>query len=100
MFDDSTCIRFYFRVLATDGHWLWNGSKNRAGGYGFFSWNGKQGYAHRFSYELHKGPIPDGLEIMHSCDIPECVYPEHLFTATHSENMQDMVHKQRHGRQK
>jgi hypothetical protein len=72
------------------GCWLWLGN---IGGiprypYGVFYCRGtKTVYAHRLSYELHKGPIPEGLEIDHLCRNPLCVNPDHLEAVTHAENL-------------
>lgn len=65
-------------------------------GYGLIRFGGKTRLAHRVSYEIHKGPIPEGNVIMHTCDNPRCVRPEHLKAGTQSENMKDMANKKRH----
>lgn len=71
--------------------WKWRGAKLKHG-YGRYS-GGL--LAHRITYELLVGPIPEGLLVLHSCDNPECTNPKHLFLGTHSDNAKDMVLKGR-----
>src|SRR3990167_7214399 len=66
----------YIPVTET-GCWLWERGCNRAG-YGYFSVNGKQTAAHRFSYETFRAPIPPTLTIDHLCRVRPCVNPDHL----------------------
>lgn len=73
---------------------VWVGSRDRRG-YGYTSDGTKTVKAHRLSYQVHKGPIPDGLLIMHSCDNPPCVNPAHLSVGTVRENALDAVAKGR-----
>lgn len=81
-------------IEKTDGCWLWTGSRT-SDGYGGIRVCGKSVGAHRVAYELFVAPIPDGLHVLHRCDTPNCVRPEHLFLGTHADNMSDMATKGR-----
>lgn len=76
------------------GCWLWGGGK-RGPDYGGFSFEGRHEAAHRISYILHHGKIVDDLKVCHTCDVPLCVNPEHLFLCTQKENVEDAVRKGR-----
>jgi hypothetical protein len=93
--------RFWAKVLRTNGCWLWTGAATPYGKFtaGRLADGTRQTIlAHRFSYEIEFGPIPEGLFLLHSCDTPPCVRPQHLSPGTHAENMEDMASKLRHGR--
>lgn len=86
--------RFWSHVQKTPTCWLWQGYCI-ADGYGSMSVGPKPTAAHRYSFELHKGPVPDGLFVCHSCDVRNCVNPDHLWLGTLSDNNRDMALKGR-----
>lgn len=96
-------VRFWAKVDkgGANGCWVWTAStfRNR-NGYGKFnagsSHDGNRTvYAHRFSFESVNGKIPDGLDVLHSCDNPPCVNPDHLRLGTAADNAGDMVRRRR-----
>lgn len=87
--------RLLENVLVTScGCWLWLGSTND-GGYGKFKVDGRTIRTHRFSYQHYKGKIPRGKLVCHSCDVPLCCNPAHLWLGTPKENSEDMCAKDR-----
>lgn len=82
------------------GCWLWLGSPRGANGYGRIVVDGVVNPAHRFSWTLHYGPIPPDKYVLHRCDTPLCVNPDHLFLGTHKDNSDDKVKKGRQARGK
>jgi hypothetical protein len=90
--------RFWAKVeKMPDGCWVWQAARS-VSGYGLLAPSGGvrgDRRAHRVSWELHNGPIPAGLWVLHSCDNPPCVNPDHLFLGTRSDNMRDCASKGR-----
>ncbi len=94
--DARLIARFMAKVtVSPSGCWEWQGEIMNSG-YGRFAFKGRtRTMAHRASYLLFVGPIPEGYFVLHRCDHPRCVRPEHLFTGTAVDNMQDMLRKGR-----
>lgn len=94
--DESARERFNRKVDKREsGCWEWGGGKYPSG-YGYFWINGQNRRAHRVSYVLFKGPLPEEVLVCHTCDNPGCVSPDHLFLGTPLTNMQDKCAKGRH----
>lgn len=77
--------------------WPWTANVDTRG-YGRFQLNGRSRRAHRVSYELSAGPIPEGMHVCHRCDNPLCVNPGHLFLGRDEDNVADKVAKNRQAR--
>lgn len=95
-------VRFWAKVQKTDGCRLWLGAVN-TGGYGMIyigvhAQKRRSNCAPRVAWELMCGPIPDGLCVLHDCDNPRCVRPDHLFLGTHQDNVRDKTAKGRQSR--
>ncbi len=100
-FSGSDIARFWAKVdrRGPDECWLWTAS-TLAGRYGQFTIGSRltriqHVYAHRISYAMANGGIPEGGHVLHCCDVPLCVNPGHLFLGTHTDNMQDASAKGR-----
>ena len=85
--------RFLPKVDKTDTCWLWTACTD-ALGYGRINALGEN-KAHRLSYRLYRGDIPTGMKILHSCDVRNCVNPDHLRIGTQAENVRDSVERGR-----
>lgn len=93
-FTEIDKARFWTKVETTDYCWPWKANKNKSG-YGMFKHHGYDENAQRVAYKITKGYIPEGLHVLHKCDNPICVNPDHLFTGTHQDNMDDRTRKGR-----
>jgi len=93
------------KEIDDNGCWIW-GRYTMKNGYGTMRFTKGTKLAHRISYELFKGAVPLGHDVMHSCDNPSCINPAHLSTGTRTDNMQDAKAKgrncvgEKHGRSK
>ena len=79
------------------GCWFWQGKWSDEG-YGICRLGREYAYAHRVFFAAHKGPLVVGMHVLHKCDTPACVNPDHLFLGTHSQNMADQKTKDRHAK--
>lgn len=84
-----------FRKCKKTGCWVWTKSKTSKG-YGRMNVDGKTVRAHRLAWKLYNGRIGKGKCVLHKCDNPSCVNPDHLFLGTNSDNTRDMMEKQRY----
>ncbi|SAK19108.1 hypothetical protein UA17_01737 [Burkholderia multivorans] len=85
---------FSYYEIDSNGCWLWKGAVGSEG-YGTNRRNGKTVRMHRVYYEQFVGPIPDGMQICHRCDVRRCVNPNHLFPGTNQDNVDDREAKGR-----
>lgn len=82
--------------VTPNGCWEWTGHRKKdVFDYGLIWVDGRMRRTHRVSYELHKGPIPEGLDVLHSCDNPPCINPDHLSVGTRGENVEDAASRNR-----
>lgn len=89
----ETMFSSKYQLTAT-GCWEWCGKLDRYG-YGSLTVHGKLYKAHRYSYEQYYGAFDSSLHVLHHCDNPKCVNPQHLFLGTNRDNIEDKVNKGR-----
>lgn len=104
--DPTFAARFWSHVDRTGDCWTWTGSRY-ASGYGQVATPDRPHPAHRIAWELTHGPLPKdntlrkrGTLVLHTCDNPPCVRPDHLFLGTNADNMLDALVKGRNGNQR
>lgn len=93
---EDPIIRFWRFVKKTETCWLWTGARTNFGHGVFKNKIATGNLAHRFSYALHFESIPSKKMILHKCDNPDCVNPEHLYLGNHKDNMRDVALRKRH----
>lgn len=88
--------RFWEKVKTDGACWLWQGTRGGSLGYGMFRGpSRKPEFAHRVAWQITHGPIPEGLMVLHRCDVPPCVRPAHLYLGTATDNSRDMTESMR-----
>src|SRR3990167_1660574 len=94
---DKSVVCFWSQtILVTEtGCVIWLGNDDGNGRYGRFKISGRTRSAHRFAWELIHGPIPQGMNVLHKCDVSMCVNSNHLFLGTQKDNMIDCISKGR-----
>jgi hypothetical protein len=95
MLSQKELSRFWEKVDKNGANGCWNWTASDVGGYGQFRLGLRMVQAHRISWELAFGEIPDKLHVLHQCDNPPCVNPAHLFLGTHQDNVDDRQQKGR-----
>lgn len=93
-YDIKSISKFYSKIIKTETCWLWRGNIAKSG-YGLIRIKGKLFSAHRYSYFLNNKNSNEKLWVMHSCDVRQCVNPEHLSLGTPQDNIRDMFLKNR-----
>jgi hypothetical protein len=94
MIDEVAERRFWAKVEKTEDCWIWTGARN-PDGYGNVGIRKKFMKAHRVAWMITSGPIPEGMRVLHRCDNPSCVKPDHLFIGSQYDNVKDMERKNR-----
>ena len=87
MFSERDKARFWIKVKQTNMCWEWTACLNKHG-YGVFRIK-YESLCHRISYQIFHGKLEKNIQVLHKCDNPKCVNPDHLFTGTHIDNMKD-----------
>lgn len=85
---------FWEKVYKTEKCWIWNGCRN-SDGYGLLAFDRRARGAHRVSWIIHFGKIPNGMSVLHRCDNPPCIRPDHLFLGMQADNVKDCDSKGR-----
>lgn len=92
-------LQKHCKIIPWTGCWIWQRSTFDSG-YGQVSVAGKNWRTHRYAWTLANGPIPRGMSVLHRCDTPDCINPQHLWLGTSAENNSDRASKGRNGSEK